>query len=284
MTLREFIKKRYLLQLVSERKGRPVFSYSMSIWLTALVGLLSAVMLVLLVIVVMTRSPLRQYLPGYLDVSKRGVVEASAMRIDSLEHENRLRRAYLDNVLAILNDQVRVDTLQRYDSVAVHLGDSLRVADDSLRVASEREAAFVDRYAARERFGLNALVNVEARGSVAGPSFLSPVRGTAQPAVDGAPLRIDLDGERPVIAPQEGWVVMVEQQAGQGWTVVLQMPGDWMVTFTRLTLPMVSEGEACPMGRAIGHAGAQADASQRWIGVRLWQHGREVDVREAFGY
>lgn len=280
MSLREWIKARYRLQLVSERKGESLFSFSMSVWLTILLGVVAAVALALLVVVVMTRTPLRHYLPGYLDVSKRAVVEESAMRIDSLVYESRLRSVYLDNLCAILSDRVVPHEVEAYDSSVVRL-------DDSLRMASEREAAFVERYSARERFGLNVLADDEAHGAAANPVFMSPVHGQAQePDADdpSAPLCVMVEREFQVLAPQDGWVVLVQRQLGLGWTIVMQMSGDWLVCLSHLSMPLVEAGDFCRAGHAIAHVGEASHPEDRWLGIQLWHRGQEIDPREVMGF
>lgn len=268
---------RYRLQLVSERKDRTVFSFSMPVWLTAMLGMLVTMLTILLVIIVMTRTPLRRYLPGYLDVSQRSLAMESALRIDSLAHEGQLRDAYLQNVLAILTDKTRsVDSIMPFDSAAVRIADTLGLA------ASEAEQSFVSRYEEQERFGLNA---VERNTPLQGQTFVSPVTGqvllpeSADELKPGAPLRIVLKKESPVLAPYESTVIACHLLVGEGWEVVLQSHDDYVFILSHLTMPLVQVGQPVKAGRAIGHTGAQKEASDKWLGLQVWHMGKEVDPR-----
>lgn len=268
---------RYRLQLVSERKDRTVFSFSMPVWLTVLLGILVTLLTILLVIIVMTRTPLRRYLPGYLNVNQRSVALESALRIDSLEHEGQLRDAYLANVLDILLDKTRpVDSILVYDSAVVRIADTLGLA------ASEAEKGFVTRYEERERFGLNA---VESATSLQGQTFMSPVVGEVlQPETGdelrvGAPLRVRVKREVPVLAPFESTVISQQMHIGEGWEIILQSHDDYVFIFSHLTLPLIQVGQVVKTGRAIGHVGAQKAEDDRWLGLQVWHLGKEIDPR-----
>ena len=273
----DFKHWRYRLMLLSERKGREVFSFSMPVWLTAMLGLLLTLSTILLVIIVMTKTPLRQYLPGYLDVNQRAVALESALRIDSLEHEGQLRDAYLANVLAILTDKTRpVDSIMSYDSAVVRIADTLGLA------ASDVEKGFVSRYEERERFGLNVL---EQNTPLQGQTFVSPVMGTIllpeteEEQKQGTPLRVLLQKEVPVLSPFEVTVIARHLLIGEGWELVLQSHDDYVFIFSHLTMPLVQVGQVLKSGQAIGHAGAQKEPQDRWLGIQVWHMGRETDPR-----
>lgn len=268
---------RYRLQLVSERKDRTVFSFSMPVWLTALLAVLVSMLTVLLVIIVMTRTPLRQYLPGYLNMNQRSLALESALRIDSLSREGELRDAYLNNMLAILMDKTRpVDSILTYDSTVVRIADTLGLS------ASEAEKGFVARYEEQERFGLNAL---DRNTPLQGQSFLSPVLGTIllpesqDELKPGTPLRVKIQKELPVIAPLESTVIACQMRVGEGWEVMLQGHDNYVFILSHLTMPLVQVGQQVRAGRAIGHAGAQKEEAERWLGIQVWHLGKEVDPR-----
>ena len=117
-------KWRYRLQLVSERHHRIVFTFSMPVWVTAILAVLLTLATAFFALYIATMTPLRQYLPVYLDVNKRAVVVESAMRIDSIAHQSNLRDLYLNNLLSILSDRsVGVEKIETFDSAVVKFND-----------------------------------------------------------------------------------------------------------------------------------------------------------------
>ena len=232
-------------------------------------GMLIAFGLIFLILA----TPLNVYLPGYLDVSKRALVMESAIRIDSLERENDLRLAYLVNMIDILRDHVKTDSLHFYDSTVTRI-------QDTLLSASEREAQFVANYEEQERFGLNVL-DVLKDGPVA-PTFLAPVKGKVTPAVvnrDGTlePTRIQLDGQVQVMSPQEGTVVAVDFILGAGYKVSVQHANDYITIYSHLSSVMVKNGHQVKSGRVLGHAGDNKGQADCWLDLQVWHKGKSID-------
>lgn len=267
-------KWRYRLQLLSERHDRVVFSFSMPVWLTAIFAVLLAAAIALFALVIMTSTPLRKYLPGYLDVNKRAVVVESAMRIDSIAHESNLRALYLENLKSILLDsKVSTDSIANYDSAVVRL-------NDSLMVASERERAFSERYEEQERFGLDAMSSNKQLSSV---SFINMAKGEVMVPEDAdevdplAGTRLKLSKEAPVLSPLESTVVVERYVLGNGYEIVLQCANEYIVVVSHLSSSMVYEGKQLKAGAVVGHAGAEKDTDDRWISIRIWYKGKPVD-------
>lgn len=277
----KFSNWRYRLQMFSERHNRVVFSFSMPVWLTAILAILLSMAVALFALYVVTSTPLRQYLPGYLDVNKRAVVVESAMRIDSLARESNLRTMYLENLQAILLDtKMSNDSIAPYDSAVVRF-------TDSLKVASEREQAFTARYEEQERFGLNA---IEAKSQLSSVSFIQVVKGKpivpeeAEEVDALAGTRIQLSREVPVLSPLEGTAVVVRYLIGDGYEVTIQCSNEYIVILSHLSSVMVDEGKVLKAGSVVGHAGAEKDEDDRWISIRIWYKGRAIDPQSVMQF
>lgn len=236
--------------------------------LYVLLGMLIAVGIFILILA----TTLNVYLPGYLDVDKRAFVMESALRIDSLEVENNLRMAYLNNMLDILHDRVKADNLLPYDSTVPRI-------QDTLLPASEREQAFVAKYENRERFGLNALDQLNPTTPTI--VFLAPVRGRIIHYDDDATpteTHIELDGNVTVLAPTEGTVVSVSYLMNiGGYQLVLQHAQDYLTLYSNLTSVMVEPGQKVKSGQVMGHAGNAEDPSDSWMGLSAWHKGEYID-------
>lgn len=231
-------------------------------------GMLIAFGLIFLVLA----TPLNVYLPGYLDVSKRALVMKSALRIDSLVLENDLRLAYLENMTAILRDQVKTDSLHLYDSTVTRI-------QDTLLSASEREALFVSNYEQQERFGLNVLDD-QKDGPVA-LTFLAPVKGKVlpiEPAIDGTQdeYHIVMDAPLQVLTPQDGTVMSVDLILGSGYKVAVQHANDYVTIYSHLTSVMVKRGQQVKTGKVLGHAGSKTP-EESWMGLQVWHKGKPVE-------
>ena len=252
---------RYRLALVNERKEKKVFSLSMPVWVVAMLTLLLSAMAGLLAIIIVVRTPLKAYLPGYLDVTQRSEMIGIVMRLDSLEHESRLRSAYLHDFIATLRQSELTDSVIPFDSAAVIY------AKAELPAATARDSAFRERYELQERFSIKGL----DEGENPIHSFLAPARGS----LSGDTLR--LVREASVLSPFEGAVVCADYLLGEGYRIVVQHTGDYVVVLSRLTSCVVAPGSIVKEGAALGNAGAQEAEEDRWIGLQIWYKGLPVD-------
>jgi len=272
--------RRYRLMFFNERKDRVVFSFSMPTSVAALLMVFVLALTAVLVVIVMTQTPLRSYLPGYLDVEKRTVIVETALRLDSLERESRLRSVYLQNLTDILSGRVQADSIVPYDSAVVVM------FNDSLQAKSRREEEFVAQFEASERYSLNALM---AGTAAPGILFMVPVKGELVDLEEGedrddwfaefipeAVFRVRQ--ETPVLAPLDGTVISVDFDFRGGYTLVLQHANDYVCVFSNLKLPLVSVGKVVKSGTVIGQAGAEEGAYSR-MRLRIWHRGRAVDPR-----
>lgn len=267
-------KWRYRLQLLSERHDRVVFSFSMPVWLTVIVGILLAMAIALFALVVMTSTPLRQYLPGYLDMRNRAFVVESALRVDSIARESELRNLYIENLKSILLDsKVSTDSIQTFDSAIVRF-------NDSIKAASELEMTFVEKYEKQERYGLDAL---NANRQLSSVSFISMVKGEVfvpEDAEEVDPLygvRVLLRKSTPVLSPLEGTVIQEQFILGQGYVITLQCVNEYVVVVSHLSSSMLYEGRQVKAGVVIGHAGSENSEDDRWVSIRIWHKGKPVD-------
>ena len=79
---------------------------------------LFAFLLIAVTSFIIIKTPIRNFLPGYLDVEVREEIVENALRADSLERMIRIHALYLDNVTGILSGTISLDSIQEIDSLA----------------------------------------------------------------------------------------------------------------------------------------------------------------------
>ena len=67
---------------------------------------------------IIIKTPIRNYLPGYLDVEVRKEIMQNALRADSLERMIEIQSLYLDNVAGIISGTMPLDSIRQIDSLA----------------------------------------------------------------------------------------------------------------------------------------------------------------------
>lgn len=234
--------------------------------------LVLAMLLGMALMLVVLQTPLKSYLPGVSGVAMRSELVQSNLRLDSLERENSLRMAYLENVMRVLREEHTSEDLVSYDSAA------MQMKADTLLAASVLEHSFVERYESEHRFGLDDNKSAAAAAALV---FLSPVKGAVEAdslhpiGIDG--VRIRLKGDVPVMAPAEATVVAMSMVVGEGWQITLQHTGDYVTVLSHVSSPMVDMGDVVKAGRVIGHAGGEKSEADRWLRLQVWHKGKAVD-------
>jgi lipoprotein NlpD len=281
--------KRYRLLFLNEREDKVVFSVRLYTWVAALLLTLLITLTAVLVILIMTRTPLRSFLPGYLDVNKRTELAEATLRLDSLERESALRSVYLQNLTAILSGRVEVDSIVPFGSE-----ESVRF-NDSLQEASVREQAFTSSFEEQERFSLNALT---ATGQAAGLSFVAPVKGTVLAADPERSVQTGAGGgirpvhelrivpARPytVLAPADGVVVALHRDSDGRYSLLMQHTGDCLSELTHLAQVWVEPGQNVRTGAVVAQAEAPVGEAADWVGIRIWQRGTSIDPSLVISY
>lgn len=116
---------------------------------------------------IITFTPLRNYLPGYMNSDIRAQVVENALRVDSLQQLVDRQNMYIMNIQDIFSGTVRVDTVQSMDSLTA-------MREDSLIARSEREEAFRRQYEETEKYNLTSIT---AQPDVNGLIFYRPTCG-----------------------------------------------------------------------------------------------------------
>ena len=129
------IKFKYRLTITNENTLEEVASLyvsklnGISILLFVLLGLF------LVAALIVSFTPLRNYLPGYMNSEVREQVVNNALRADSLQQVLERQNLYVMNIQDIFRGDVKTDTVQSMDSLTL-------LREDSLMERTQREADF----------------------------------------------------------------------------------------------------------------------------------------------
>ena len=144
------IKFKYKLTIINENTLEEVIGIHVS-KLNGMSVLLSAVTIIFLIAaVIIAFTPLRNYLPGYMNSEVREQIVSNALRADSLQEALTRQNMYIMNIQDILSGNVRVDTVQSIDSLTI-------VRSEELMERTREEEEFRKQYEERERYNLTSV-------------------------------------------------------------------------------------------------------------------------------
>lgn len=211
-------------------------------------------------------TPLKVLLPGYLRPAERREYIAASEKLDSIVERANQTDAYLNNIENILSDNIPADSLYLVPPPPA----SLQFDDESLQ-PSTAEAAYLEQYLAKNSFDLT-LTGTGDKDVF--PIFSPPVdnamvkRGSKPSAT-----RILLTGKmNPVRSIASGTVVDAAHVPGGKTKVVVQHADGYLSVYGGLDEAKVAVGDKVVKGGRIGTVHANGDNTTP-LDFALWRNG-----------
>ena len=139
------IKFKYKLTVINENTLEEVIGIHVSKLNGFSVLLAACTVIFLLAAIIIVFTPLRNYLPGYMNSEVRSQVVTNALKADSLVEALERQNRYIMNIQDIFSGKVDVDTVQSIDSLTTIRTEELmnrsKEEDDFRREYEERERA-----------------------------------------------------------------------------------------------------------------------------------------------
>ena len=264
------IKFKYKLTIINENTLEEVVGIHVS-KLNGLSVLLSACTVIFLIAAtIIAFTPLRNYLPGYMNSEIRSQVVMNALRADSLLQMLEQQNRYVMNIQDIFSGKVKVDTVQSIDSLT-----TLRA--EELLARSEEESAFIKKYEETERYNLR---NVTGEREVGGLIFYRPTRGlmSANFNPDNKHYGVDLTAnpDESILAVLDGTVVFAAYTAETGYVVQIQHSQNFVSIYKHCGTLMKHQGDKVKGGDVIALIG-QGHKEKPHLHFELWYKGTPVN-------
>lgn len=210
------IKFKYKLTVINENTLEEVIGIHVSKLNGFSVLLAACTVIFLLAAIIIVFTPLRNYLPGYMNSEVRSQVVTNALKVDSLVEALERQNRYIMNIQDIFSGKVDVDTVQSIDSLTT-------IRTEELMNRSKEEDDFRRKYEERERAAAMAGTDDHTLPDLL---FFRPTRGMV--VKDFAPSRhhygVDMAAsvDESVLAALDGTVMLVVQTADSGVLIQIQ--------------------------------------------------------------
>jgi len=271
---------KYKLSFLNENTLEEVFALRLS-RLSGLLTLLAfAVFLITLTAIVIIKTPIRNYLPGYLDSEIRRDIIVNALRTDSLQQQLVVQSKYLDNVNALLRGDMQVDQVYKIDSVTngstVNLEKSKQTAD------------FVRNYEDEEKYNLDATRPAsQPRPDVV--FFYKPVKGIISSPFSLQEKHYGIDiaatPKESVLATMKGTVFYAGFDPNFGYVIQIQHPNGFISIYKHNAILLKKEGDTVDSGEVIALVGNTGSLSTGdHLHFELWYRGKPVDPRDYINF
>jgi murein DD-endopeptidase MepM/ murein hydrolase activator NlpD len=282
ITSKEFWDKmrfEYKLSFLNESTLEEVFALRLSRLTSLIILFLFAVFLITLTSFVIVKTPIRNYLPGYLDADVRQEMIKNVLTVDSLETEIAVQSRYLENIRAILRGDMKVDEVPTIDSI--------RDARDINLEKSKRTSEFVKNYEDEEKYNLSGLTAIS--GASEKPMFYKPLKGVVSSIFNLREKHYGIDiastPNESVLATMKGTVIFTGFDPNAGYVIQLQHPNGFISVYKHNAILLKSQGDAVSAGEVIALAGNTGKLSTGiHLHFELWLDGKPVDPSEYINF
>ncbi len=278
--LRKKLNDKYRLVIMNDTTLERKFSFRLS-----RMNVFVALGLLVMVLVVGTTfliayTPLREYIPGYGDVSMQKDLYRLVQRTDSLQHEVFLREMYLQNIKDVISgkDFSQSDLQKPSDSNASRY--------DSLNITKSKEDSLLRMEF--EELDAYSLVSPGMRNSPSSINnlfFFKPIQGIVSNGFNPAKRHFGVD-----IAAQEneavksvldGTVIFAGWTLQTGYTIAVQHQSDIISIYRHNSALLKREGETIKAGDPVAIVGNSGELSTGpHLHFELWYKGKPVNPRD----
>lgn len=266
------IKFKYKLTVTNENTLEEIVGIHVS-KLNGLSVLLSAVTVIFLIAaLIIAFTPLRNYLPGYMNTEVREQVVLNALRADSLQWVLERQRMYIMNVQDIISGNVKPDSIHSIDSLTV-------VRSEELMERTQAEEEYRKQYEETERYNLTTIDN---SASTTGLIFFRPTRGMLSSGFDANKKHFGIDiaanPNESVLSTLDGTVIMATYTADTGYVIQVQHGQNLISIYKHCGSLLKKEGDTVKAGEAIALVGNTGEKTTGpHLHFEIWNRGRALD-------
>ena len=245
--------------------------------LTVILSIFVAVVLIGgLTTYLITRTPLRRTLPGYISPEMRRQIVDNALAVDSLSRMVSIQKAYLDNLSNIFSGNIPLDSIDTNSEQALHT-----YSIDSLLPASSTTNSFMRKYAEEGKYTLDVFNQNVADNLIFYPPVKGRVTQTFNPERQIFGIRITPSRQSPVAAVLDGTVIATYFSAEEGYVIEIQHNNNYISIYRCNDRLLKSVGQKVVEGENIAISGNLIEGKIRpYVEFQLWHQGVPLNPSE----
>lgn len=273
----EKLKDKYRLLIINDDNLEEKFSFVLSPLNVFVWGGFTAISLIILVILVIAFTPLREYIPGYADLDMKKKATQALLRADSLQEVANYMDVYIQNIQGIINGdpialKANIDSLKKLDYKKI---ENVPTKEDSLlRNLVELE----DSYNISE-------ADQESVTSLSKIYFFPPVKGVITASFDEEEKHFGVDivsgKDEAIKCIADGTVISAAWTAEYGHVIKVQHSFNLISVYKHNSLLLKKEGDKVRAGDAISIIGNSGELTTGpHVHFEMWLEGKAVDPKK----
>lgn len=276
-TLAERLRRRYRMVILNDESFEEMFSLRSTPGGILIIVSAITIIMSFLVISLIAFTPLREYIPGYGDISDRKTLIALSLKADSVEQLIAAKNEYIENLQNVLSGNTTSDTIKpgkNAEKNTQHITVKPSRTDSILRQEIEQQ----------DKFSLTLSNNSKGSG-ISGYFFFSPVKGMVTHSFNMAEGHYGVDvvaKENSFIkAALDGTVVFAGWTSGDGYVIQLQHSNNLMSIYKHNSDITKNIGDHVKAGEPIAIIGNTGEtSSSTHLHFELWYNGTPINPQD----
>lgn len=266
----------YKVTLFNENTLAMVWEFRVS-RLTAILATSVAVILIgVLTIYLITGTPLRRALPGYISADMRGQIVENALSVDSLSHIVAINGTYLNNISTILSGDIPFDSLEIDKEQPL-----ISYPIDSLLPPSTASNSFLRNYTEEGKYTLDVFNHNISEDIILYPPVKGSITHRFNPKKGLYGIHITPTRKSGVAAVLDGTIVATYYSLEQGYVIEVQHKNNYISIYKYNARLLKTVGEKVSEGENIALSGDRIDGQLRpYVEFQLWHNGVPLDPSE----
>lgn len=272
----EKIRFKYKVSILNENTLEETFHLRLSRLNVFLVLCIFLAITFILNSLVIIKSPLKQFLPGYEGSLDRSELIHNSMLVDSLSEAMNQQAIYTDLLRGILTGEIKADSIVPLDSVM------LKEREKILMTKSDEENEFCEDFEKDEEYNLSV---IETKVGKDARIFFKPLKGILSKRFNASNSHFGVDiitsGEPSVSSTLAGKIIFTSYTIDEGYVIIVQHEENYTSIYKNNSTLLKRMGESVQAGEAIAIAGKNTNKkNESNLHFELWQNGKALNPQD----
>lgn len=269
------LKDKYRLIIYNDTTFQSVWSMKLSrLKVFTVTSLLSAIIVVLVILLIATTG-LREYIPGYPKAEYRQMLIDNALKVDSLENELAKRDEFFKGIKAIVSGEIPEDTTTS--------GNDVKTSEVTLKKYNH-DSVFQDKLLA-EQLSLSINPEDDKTQGLSQIHFFVPIKGVVSNKFDAGADHFGIDlVSKPnavISAILQGTVIFSGWTMETGYVIYIQHKSNLISVYKHNAELLKKTGDKVKAGEAIAIIGNTGKLSTGpHLHFELWYNGTALDPQQ----
>ena len=274
-SFRSRLMAKYRFVVLNENTFEEMLSYRLSRLNVFMILSISAILLIAATYLIISVTPLKEYIPGYDSTAMRRQAINNTYLIDSLQQQLFLNERYITSIADALSGNVDLE-----DMPSSALIDDMDQLEELGFSTNKQDSILRAEVAQEDRFNL-----FETAGTERNFTLFTPVTGVItqgySPSESHFAVDISVPEKTPIKAVSDGTVILAEWTTETGYVVIIKHQQNLISVYKHSESLAVSQGDLVLSGEVISFAGSTGVLSTGpHLHLELWSDGYPINPTE----